>query len=45
VTPDIKVAARNALDAAQVAALKDLIAAETDPDWKRKLQHRLADLQ
>lgn len=45
VTPDIKVAARNALDVAQVAALKELIAAETDPEWKRKLQDRLADLQ
>lgn len=44
VTPDIKALAKNALDAAQIAILKELIAAETDPDWKQRLQHTLDDL-
>ena len=45
VTPDIKASAKNALDVAQIAVLKNLIATETDPEWKRKIQHRLDDLQ
>jgi C-terminal processing protease CtpA/Prc len=44
VTPDIKASAKNALDVAQIAVLKELIAAEPDPDWKKRLQDRLADL-
>jgi hypothetical protein len=44
VTPDIKASAKNALVVAQSAALKDLIAVETDPDWKKRLEHTLADL-
>jgi C-terminal processing protease CtpA/Prc len=44
VVPDIKASAKNALDVAQITALKALIPAETDPDWKRKLQERLHEL-
>ena len=45
VAPDIKASARSALDVAQVAALRELIATETDPDWKERLSRRLADLE
>jgi hypothetical protein len=45
VTPDIEASAKNALDVAQVAALKSLIAAETDPEWRGRLQRALADLE
>ena len=44
VAPDIKTPAKNALAVAHVAALKELVATETDPDWKRRLEHTLADL-
>jgi Peptidase family S41/N-terminal domain of Peptidase_S41 in eukaryotic IRBP len=44
VQPDVKVSAKRALDAGQVAALKDLIGTETDADWKRRLQEQLANL-
>lgn len=43
VVPDVKVSEKSALDVAQVTLLKDLIARETDQDWKRRLQNRLAD--
>lgn len=45
VAPDIAVPAKRALDVAQIAVLKDLIAAEADPDWKRRLQDTLADVE
>lgn len=45
VVPDVAVAEDAALDLAQVTALKQLIAAETDADWKRRLQERLAELE
>lgn len=44
VVPDIAVAADKALDAAQIAVLQRLIPAETDPEWKGRLQESLADL-
>jgi C-terminal processing protease CtpA/Prc len=44
VAPDIKASAKNALDVAQVAALKAMIPVETDPVWRKKLQERLHDL-
>lgn len=44
VAPDIKASAKNALNVAQAAVLKDLIAVETDPDWKRRLENTLAEL-
>ncbi len=44
VAPDIKVSAKNALNVAQAAVLKDMIAVETDPDWKTRLEHTLAEL-
>ena len=45
VAPDIKASANNALNAAHVAVLKELIAAETDPRWNEILQSTLADLE
>jgi len=44
VTPNVPVSPKRALDEAQVAALKELIAIEPDVEWKRRLQDRLADL-
>jgi Peptidase family S41/N-terminal domain of Peptidase_S41 in eukaryotic IRBP len=44
VQPDIKASSKNALVVAQIAALRAMIPAETDPDWKRKLQERLDEL-
>lgn len=44
VVPDVKTSAKDALDMAQIAALKGLIPAETDLDWQEKLKHRLRDL-
>jgi hypothetical protein len=44
VTPNIRVTSKRALDAAQIAALKDLIAGEADIEWKQKLQECVADL-
>jgi hypothetical protein len=45
VQPDIKVSSKNALVAAQIAALKTMIPIETDTEWKRKLQERLDELK
>jgi C-terminal processing protease CtpA/Prc len=45
VVPDIKASAKNALDVAQVAALKGLIAGEKDADWKQRLKERLGELE
>ena len=45
VAPDIKTSAKNALDVAQIAALKQLLAAEKDPVWQGKLQGRIHELE
>lgn len=45
VTPDIATSADAALSVAQIAVLKDLIAVEHDPDWKRRLGEQLATLE
>lgn len=45
VMPDIKTSANNALNTAQVAVLKELLASETDPVWQQKIRHRLGDLE
>lgn len=44
VAPDVAVSADKALDTAQVAALTAMIAKESDPLWKVKLQKRLDQL-
>ncbi len=44
VVPDVKVSARKALDVAQVALLRKLLPAETDPEWQRKIRDRIRDL-
>jgi hypothetical protein len=44
VAPDVEASPKNALDVAQIAALKHLIAAETDLDWKAGLERRIAEL-
>lgn len=45
VTPDVKAPAATALKVAQVAALKGLIAAETDAAWREKLEHTVRELE
>jgi C-terminal processing protease CtpA/Prc len=45
VVPDIRTSVKNALDLAQISALKELISVETDLDWKARLQEQLADLE
>ena len=45
VEPNIKVSAKNALDIAQIASLKRLIATETDPEWKARLGEAVSDLE
>jgi hypothetical protein len=45
VAPDIKASVKNALNAAHVGVLKELITVETDPRWKEILQSTLADLE
>jgi C-terminal processing protease CtpA/Prc len=45
VVPDVKSPAKNALDIAQIAALKHLVAVESDPDWKQRLQKRIDELE
>ncbi len=45
VAPNVETSAKKSLDAAQITILKDLIATETDTDWKQKLQHTLSDLE
>ncbi|HEY2345864.1 MAG TPA: S41 family peptidase [Xanthomonadaceae bacterium] len=44
VAPDVKTSARNALDVAQVAILKQQLATETDPERRQALQQRIAEL-
>ena len=43
--PDVKSSAEEALNIAQLAALKRLVAAESDADWKRRLQKRIDELR
>ena len=45
VAPDIKTSARKALDVAQIAALKALIASEQDVEWKGRLQNLVDELE
>lgn len=45
VEPHVKVPAPQALDVAQALALKDLAAAEADPQRKRMLEQRLAEVE
>jgi len=45
VVPDVKTSAKNALDIAQLAILKQLVAAETDPVWQQKLKDRIHELE
>lgn len=45
VVPDVQTSAKKALDVAQVAALKELIAGEKDADWRQRLRERLHDLE
>ena len=45
VAPDVHAPAAKALDVAQVSALRALIAAEADPEWKAKLQERIDELK
>jgi len=45
VAPNIAVRAGKALDAAQIAVLKQLIATEADERWKGRLQETLAELE
>ena len=44
VVPDVPVAAKKALDVAQVAMLKKLLAVETEPEWQRKIADRIKEL-
>lgn len=44
VVPDVPVPARKALEVAQVAALKRLLATESDPQWQVKIRRRIDDL-
>ncbi len=44
VTPDLAVAADDALEVAHLAVVKELLATETDPRWKDILQSTLAEL-
>lgn len=45
VAPDVSVPAAKALDVAQVAALRAVMATESDPEWKAKLQERVDELK
>jgi C-terminal processing protease CtpA/Prc len=45
VLPDIRTSAKNALDVAQVALLKQLLVAEKDPVWQQKLKSRIHELE
>ncbi|TPG05374.1 peptidase [Rhodanobacter glycinis] len=45
VVPDVKTSAKNALDVAQLAILKDLLTAEADPVWQHKLKERIQELE
>lgn len=45
VAPDVPASADDALDIAQVAALKAVLATEADAEWKAKLQQRLDELK
>jgi len=45
VAPDVPVAAKKALDVAQLAILKKMLAVETAPEWQRKIRDRIGELE
>jgi hypothetical protein len=45
VVPDVPVSADKALDVARIAILRRLVAAETDADWRAKLQRAIEELE
>ncbi len=45
VAPDVKIAADQALDRAQLLLLQQLVPAEKDADWQRRLAQRLDELK
>jgi len=45
ITPDIHVSAKKALDAAQIAILKEMLATEPDPLKKERIQKRISELE
>jgi hypothetical protein len=45
VVPDIAVPAKKALDAGQVHLLKNLLGAEADPEWRRRMTSCLKELE
>lgn len=45
VVPDVSTSAAKALDRAQLLALRNIVAHEPDPDWKRRVQQRVRDLE
>ena len=45
VLPDVPTSAGKASDTAQLLALRDIVAHEPDPDWKRRVQQRVHDLE
>lgn len=45
VVPDVPTSAAKASDTAQLLALRAIVAREQDPDWKRRVQHRVDDLE
>jgi hypothetical protein len=45
VVPDVPTSAGKASDTAQLLALRDIVAREQDPDWKRRVQQRVHDLE
>ncbi|MEO8671808.1 MAG: S41 family peptidase [Tahibacter sp.] len=45
VTPDIPTSQSKALDVAQITALKAMVAAESDAEWKARLQRRIDELE
>lgn len=44
VAPDVRVPAKKALEVAQLAALRHLLAVETEPEWRRKISDRIAEV-
>jgi len=45
VSPDVKIAQGKALERAQLIVLQRLVAAEKDPDWKRRVSLRVDELK
>lgn len=44
VTPDVKTSARKSLDVAQLAILRKMGSVETSPEWQRKIDARIREL-